>query len=169
MAHDVGEWLEGLELGKYAEAFVENGVDLRALPYLSEDDLKELGVLLGHRRILLAAIASLQNQEGTRQGEEPASGPLSRSEAERRQLTVMFCDLVGSTELSGRLDPEDLRDVMRRYQDAVAGVVARYEGHVAKFLGDAGCLPTSAGHKPMRIRQNGQFVPALMPRRRSMM
>ncbi len=73
MAHDVGEWLEGLELGKYAEAFVENGVDLRALPHLSEGDLKDLGVLLGHRRILLAAIASLQDQEGTRQGEEPAS------------------------------------------------------------------------------------------------
>ena len=136
MAQDVGDWLDGLELGKYAEAFAENGVDLRALPHLSEDDLKELGVLLGHRRILLAAIASLHDLEGTRQAEEPASEPSLRSEAERRQLTVMFCDLVGSTELSGRLDPEDLRDVMRRYQDAVSGVVARYEGHVAKFLGD---------------------------------
>ncbi len=72
MAHDVGEWLEGLELGKYAEAFVENGVDLRALPHLSEDDLKELGVLLGHRRILLAAIQSLQDQERAWQGEKPA-------------------------------------------------------------------------------------------------
>ncbi len=76
MEHDIGEWLEGLRLGKYAEVFVENGVDLRALPHLSEDDLKELGVLLGHRRILLAAIQSLQ--ERARQGEEPASEPLSR-------------------------------------------------------------------------------------------
>jgi len=136
MAHDVGEWLEGLELGKYAEAFVENGVDLRALPHLSEDDLKELGVLLGHRRILLAAIASLQDPKRARQGKEPASEPLSRSEAERRQLTVMFVDLVGSTELSVRLDPEDLREVIRSYQIAVAGEVTRYEGHVAKFMGD---------------------------------
>ncbi len=136
MAQDIGAWLEGLGLGKYAEAFVENGVDLRALPHLSEDDLKELGVLLGHRRILLAAIQSLQDQERALQGEEPASEPLSRGEAERRQLTVMFCDLVGSTELSGRLDPEDLRDVMRSYQDIVTDAVARYGGHVAKYLGD---------------------------------
>ncbi|MFQ5955672.1 MAG: adenylate/guanylate cyclase domain-containing protein, partial [Kiloniellales bacterium] len=136
MAGDVREWLEGFGLDKYAEAFVENGVDLRALPHLSEDDLKELGVLLGHRRILLAAIASFQDQESARQDQEPASEPLSRGEAERRQLTVMFCDLVGSTELSARLDPEDLREVMRRYQDTVAGLVARFEGHVAKFLGD---------------------------------
>ncbi len=117
-------------------SFVENGVDLRALPHPSEDDLKELGVLLGHRRILLAAIASLQDQERARQGEEPASEPLSRGEADRRQLTVMFCDLVGSTELSGRLDPEDLRDVMRSYQDVVTDAVAHYGGHVAKYLGD---------------------------------
>ena len=109
MAGDIREWLEGFGLDKYAEAFVENGVDLRALPHLSEDDLKELGVLLGHRRILLAAIASFQDQERARQDREPASEPFSRGEAERRQLTVMFCDLVGSTELSARLDPEDLR------------------------------------------------------------
>ncbi|MCP4317989.1 MAG: AAA family ATPase [Hyphomicrobiales bacterium] len=136
MVHDIGEWLEGLGLGKYAEAFVENGVDLRALPHLNEDDLKEMDVLLGHRRILLATIASLQDQERVQQGDESAFEPLSRGEAERRQLSVMFCDLVGSTELSRRLDPEDLREVMRHYQDAVAGSVTRYEGYVAKFLGD---------------------------------
>ncbi len=116
MAHDIGEWLEGLGLGKYAEAFVENGVDLRALPHLNEKDLKEMDVLLGHRRILLASIASLQDQDHALEAGEPASEPLSRGEAERRQLTVMFCDLVGSTELSRRLDPEDLREVMRRYR-----------------------------------------------------
>ncbi len=136
MAHDIGEWLEGLGLGKYAGAFVENGVDLRSLPHLSEADLKELGVLLGHRRIMLAEIASLQDQKRARQSDESASEPLLRGEAERRQLTVMFCDLVGSTELSGRLDPEDLRDVMRSYQDVVTDAVARYGGHVAKYLGD---------------------------------
>ena len=125
MAHDIGEWLEGLGLGKYAEAFAKNGVDLRALPHLSEDDLKELGVLLGHRRILLAAIQSLQDQKRVWQGEEPASEPLFQGEVERRQLTVMFCDLVGSTELSGRLDPEALRDVMRSYQDVVTDAVTR--------------------------------------------
>ncbi len=136
MAHDIGAWLEELGLSKYAEAFVENGVDLRALPHLSEGDLKDLGVLLGHRRILLAAIASLQDPERARQGKEPASEPLSRGEAERRQLTVMFCDLVGSTKLSVELDPEELRDVIGRYQNTVVGEVARYDGHVAKFMGD---------------------------------
>jgi len=136
MAYDVDEWLEGLGLGEYAEAFVENGVNLRSLPHLSEADLKELGVLLGHRRIMLAEIASLQDQKHARQSDESASEPLLRGEAERRQLTVMFCDLVGSTELSGRLDPEDLRDVMRSYQDVVTDAVARYGGHVAKYLGD---------------------------------
>jgi class 3 adenylate cyclase len=136
MADDIGEWLEGLELGRYAARFIENGIDLRALVYLSEDDLRELGVLLGHRRILLAAIASLQGQETTEQEKQPVPEPLSRGEAERRQVTVMFCDLVGSTELSRRLDPEDLRDVLRRYQDATAGAITRYEGYVAKFLGD---------------------------------
>ena len=94
MEHDTGAWLEGLGLGEYAEAFAKNGVDLRALPHLSEDDLKELGVLLGHRRILLAAIQSLQDRERTRQGEAPASESQSQGEVERRQLTVMFCDLV---------------------------------------------------------------------------
>ena len=136
MVHDIGTWLAELELGKYVEVFVENGVDLRALPHLTEDDLRELGVLLGHRRILLAAIASLQDQESGQQGGEPASELLSQGEAERRQLTVMFVDLVGSTELSERLDPEDLREVIRSYQNVVAGQVTRYEGHVAKFMGD---------------------------------
>jgi class 3 adenylate cyclase len=136
MVHDIGTWLEELELGRYIEVFVENGVDLRALPHLTEDDLRELGVLLGHRRILLAAIASLQDRERGQQGGAPTSELLSQGEAERRQLTVMFVDLVGSTALSERLAPEDLREVIRDYQIVVAGEVTRYEGHVAKFMGD---------------------------------
>ena len=136
MVHDIGGWLKELGLGEYAEVFAENGVDLRALPHMTEDDLRELGVLLGHRRILLAAVASLSDQEPRQPSEKITSEPSSQAEAERRQLTVMFCDLVGSTELSRRLDPEDLRNVLRRYQDAVSGAVTRYGGHVAKFLGD---------------------------------
>ncbi len=136
MAADIRKWLEGLRLDKYAEAFAENEIDLDALPHITEDDLKEIGVALGARRKLLAAIAELVpttelTPEKAAVNERPAS-----AEAERRQLTVLFCDLVGSTELSHRLDPEDLREVMRRYQDAVAGAVTRYAGHVAKYLGD---------------------------------
>ena len=93
MAHDIGEWLEGLGLGKYAEAFVENGVDLRALPHLNEDDLKELGVLLGHRRILLTAIQSLQDQERAPHGEEPATAPLSQGEVTCLRASFRNCGL----------------------------------------------------------------------------
>ena len=138
MAEDIAQWLDRLGLGQYAQAFAENGVELQHLPHLTDDDLKELGVPLGPRRHLQAAIETLSADQPSIGPTVPsAQEPEARSaEAERRQLTVMFCDLVGSTELSRRLDPEDLREVMRRYQDTVAGVVARFEGHVAKFLGD---------------------------------
>ena len=133
-----------LGLENYAESFVENDVDFRALPHLDQEDLKELGVSLGHRKVILAEISKLHTAEPVAEAPKAAAPETSSTAAERRQLTVMFCDLVGSTELSGRLDPEDLQDVMRRYQDAMAGVVARYEGHVAKFLGD-GVLAAFAG------------------------
>jgi class 3 adenylate cyclase/tetratricopeptide (TPR) repeat protein len=119
-------WLEGLGLEQYARVFAENGVDLDALPLLSDGDLERLGVLLGHRRRLLKAIAELA----------PASAATPPSEAERRQLTVMFCDLVGSTALSARLDPEDLRAVIGAYHRCVAAVIERAGGFVAKYMGD---------------------------------
>jgi len=133
MAGDIRALLEDLGFGKYAEAFVANDVDLRALPHLTDEDLKDIGVSLGHRRVILAAASKLVDESAT---EFSARGPAASIKAERRQLTVMFCDLVGSTVLSRQLDPEDLRDVMRRYQDAVAGSITRYGGHVAKYLGD---------------------------------
>ncbi len=140
MARDVGEWLDGLGLGEHAEAFARNKLELDHLPDLSEDDLKDLGVAaMGDRKTLLRAIAAIaEPTDGKAEGEAVRTKPASRraAEAERRQLTVMFVDLVGSTALSRALDPEDLREVMRRYQDAVAGSVGRYEGYVAKFLGD---------------------------------
>ena len=129
MADDIQRWLAGLGLGAFAEAFVENGVDLSLLPDLTNDDLKDMGVArVADRKCIFKAIETMVS------GAKDAA-PVSLG-AERRQLTVMFCDLVGSTALSRRLDPEDLRDVMRRYQDAVSGAVTRYGGHVAKYLGD---------------------------------
>ncbi|MEE9209469.1 MAG: adenylate/guanylate cyclase domain-containing protein [Kiloniellales bacterium] len=128
-------WLTDLGLGDYAEAFEANGVDTDLLPELTNEDLKDLGVArLADRKKLLKAIAELP-PGAVGQATEPAA---SRSEtaADRRQLTVMFVDVVGSTALSGELDPEDYREVLRAYQNACAGVVARYEGHVAKLLGD---------------------------------
>ncbi len=136
MAHDIDEWLEGLGLGRYADAFADNEIDLDALPHINEEDLKEVGVALGARRKLLAAIAELGVSDGAATRDERPDKRSAGAEAERRQLTVMFVDMVGSTALSAELDPEDLREVMGRYQDAVAGAVKRYGGHVAKYLGD---------------------------------
>ncbi len=135
---DIRQWLEGLGLGEYADAFEENLIDADVLPTLTSDDLKEIGVqAVGIRRKLLNATAALNASDGMQDVAGTGAVPDQRpTAAERRQLTVMFCDLVGSTALSRQLDPEDLRDVMRRYQDAVAGAVVRYGGYVAKYLGD---------------------------------
>ncbi len=129
MARDIEQWLEGLGLAKYVDVFVENEARLSDLLYVTEDDLKELGLPLGPRKRVLSAIQSISRDAAAEPG---ASEETTAAHAERRQLTVMFVDLVGSTELSQSLDPEDLQEVMRRYQDAVAGTVTRYEGHVAK-------------------------------------
>lgn len=129
---DIAAWLEGLGLGQYAEAFAAADVDGRALRHLTNDDLKELGVSLGHRRIILAAIADGADAAPTETPPTEAATP----DAERRQVTVLFCDMVGSTALSQKLDPEDLRGVMRAYQDSCAAAIARYDGHIAQTLGD---------------------------------
>jgi class 3 adenylate cyclase len=127
---DIGTWLHGLGLQQYEQAFRDNAIDAAVLPELTVDDLKDLGVnLVGHRRKLLAAISALRSG--------PAPDSVARAPSvERRQLTVMFCDLVGSTALSVRRDPEDLRDLIAAYHRAVADVVKRFEGFVARYMGD---------------------------------
>src|ERR1700735_4384141 len=124
---DLDRWLRSLGLEKYEAAFRENEIDERVLPSLTAEDLKELGVAaLGHRRILLDAIAALGSKTGTKTpsadagstSTTPSAAPEDR--AERRQVTVMFSDLVGSTALSARMDPEDLREVISSYQKCVA-------------------------------------------------
>jgi class 3 adenylate cyclase/predicted ATPase len=129
---EIGVWLRGLGLERYEAAFRDNEIDWEALPKLTAEDLKDLGVVLGsHRRTLLDAIAALH---GRTDGAAERASPVPA--AERRQLTVMFCDLVGSTELSSRLDPEDLREVIAVYHRAVAEVVAQFDGFIAKYMGD---------------------------------
>jgi class 3 adenylate cyclase/ABC-type transport system involved in cytochrome c biogenesis ATPase subunit len=132
---DVADWLRGLGLDKYAPAFDENAINWDVLSELTTDDLKEIGVVaVGDRRRLLAAIAALgQGASPAAQAPLPSSAP---AEAERRQLTIMFCDLVGSTPLSTRLDPEDLRDVIGAYHRAVTEVIGSFDGYVAKYMGD---------------------------------
>ena len=132
---DVGGWLRNLGLGQYEALFRANEIDADILPELSEADLEKLGVPLGHRKRLLRAISGLAAAETSAAPSAP-TGAKPRDAAERRQLTVMFCDLVGSTALSVRFDPEELREEIRAYQNAVSGVVGRYDGFVAKFMGD---------------------------------
>ena len=140
---DIVVWLRSLGLGKYEAAFRDNEIDESVLPNLTAEDLKELGVTaLGHRRKLLDAIAALRSDttapapsaDPTTTSGAPSASPEDR--AERRQVTVMFSDLVGSTALSARMDPEDLREVISAYQKCVAETVQRFGGFVAKYMGD---------------------------------
>src|SRR5215472_15209041 len=155
---DVGGWLRSLGLGQYEALFRANEIDADVLPELTGVDLEKLGVPLGHRKRLLRAISGLAapgalaatsaSPSALTGAAPPIAGSPFRNppphagegrvgvEAERRQLTIMFCDLVGSTALSVRFDPEELREELRAYQNAVSGVVARYDGFVAKFMGD---------------------------------
>jgi len=134
MKTDLGSWLDALDLDNYFDAFAANEIAFGDLPELTEGDLREMGLPIGPRRRILKAIADLKSAPAT--AVKGPAQPVAGQAAERRLLTVMFCDLVGSTALSQRLDPEDLREVMRRYQDAVAGSITRFQGHVAQFLGD---------------------------------
>jgi len=128
---EIAGWLRGLGLEQYEPVFRSNDIDGAVLPTLTAEDLKDLGIAsVGHRRRLLEAITAL------REGGEPAAKVQASAEAERRQLTVMFCDLVGSTELSTNLDPEDLREVIAAYHRGVAETVGRFAGFVAKYMGD---------------------------------
>ena len=136
---NIAAWLRGLGLERYEAAFRDNEIDSTLLPKLTADDLKDLGVtLVGHRRKLLEAIAEL-NAAGAPPEPIPfiaSSGGTATAEGERRQLTVMFCDLVGSTPLSTRFDPEDLREIVGAYHRCVADTVGRFDGFVAKYMGD---------------------------------
>jgi class 3 adenylate cyclase/predicted ATPase len=134
---DLAGWLRSVGLGQYEAAFRENAIDLSVLPDLTDQDLEKLGVLLGHRRKLLRAIAELdthQRAAGTVATAITHAPP--RDTAERRQVTVMFSDLVGSTALSTRMDPEDLREIISAYQNCTAETVQRFGGFVAKYMGD---------------------------------
>jgi class 3 adenylate cyclase len=135
----IADWLQKLGLGQYAQRFTENDISFSILTDLTDQDLEKIGVAsLGHRRLLLRAITELKVGEPV--APKPATGDIStialRDTAERRQVTVMFSDLVGSTALSARMDPEDLREVISAYQNCVAETVGRLGGFIAKFMGD---------------------------------
>jgi hypothetical protein len=141
---DIGSWLRGLGLGQYEAVFRENEIEADVLSDLTELDLEKLGLPLGPRKRLLKAIANLTADSAAPSNPAPrlSATPSTRqpppeSLAERRQVTVMFSDLVGSTALSARMDPEDLRDVIAAYQKCVTETVQRFGGFVAKYMGMA--------------------------------
>jgi class 3 adenylate cyclase len=133
---DIDGWLRGIGLAQYAEMFRANDIDIELLRRLTNDDLKDIGVVsFGHRKKLREAIAELAGAVPV--SPQPALiEPKAQDGAERRQVTVMFSDLVGSTALSARMDPEDLREVISAYQKSVAETVQRFGGFVAKYMGD---------------------------------
>ena len=139
---DIAEWLGRQGLGQYAQTFAENHIDYSVLPDLTEDDLEKLGISLGHRKKLLRAIDEIWGTRQTRDtmkvartGAE-ATSPAQHRDAEFRQITVMFCDLVGSTQLSEKLDPEDLQKIIDSYRRECSTAIRRYGGEVARYLGD---------------------------------
>ena len=139
---DVTGWLDQHGLARYAQTFIENNIEYDVLPDLTENDLKNLGVSLGHRKTLLRAIETLavarqaSTTTATAQPVTEALLPSEHREAERRQITVLFCDLVGSTQLSEKLDPEDLQALIEAYRSACTAAIKRYEGYVARYFGD---------------------------------
>jgi class 3 adenylate cyclase/predicted ATPase/DNA-binding transcriptional ArsR family regulator len=134
-AGDIGAWLRATGLGKYEDTFRRNEIDVAILGDLTSDDLREMEIPLGDRKRLLKAIAA-RSATPAREAPAPAVSAGGEAVVERRQLTILFCDLVGYTELSGRLDPEDVADTMRGYRACCTEVLARWDGYIAKFLGD---------------------------------
>ena len=135
---DVGDWLRSLGLGQYEAVFRENEIDGKVLTKLTTEDLKDLGVtIIGHRRTILSAIGELSTALlRVAPPLEMTTPKIADESAERRQLTVMFCDLVGSTAMSARLDPEDMRGVFAAYHKCCASLIRSNGGFVAKYMGD---------------------------------
>ena len=134
---DVADWLRSLGLGQYEAVFRDSEIDADVLPELTDQHLKDLGVSLGHRLKILRAIRALGGTAPSL--EQPQSEPKARDTAEpaeRRQLTLMFCDLVGSTAMSARLDPEDMRGIIGAYHKCCASLIERNGGFIAKYMGD---------------------------------
>jgi len=144
MTRSIRQWLEHLGLTQYADAFLSNHIDVELLPQITDQVLKDIGVAsAGHRMRMLNSITKLpsavdesQHPVATSRSINSERAPAFTKDAERRQLTILFCDLVGSTELSQRLDAEQYRNLVRAYQSICEAIITRYEGHVAQYLGD---------------------------------
>src|SRR6266700_3131581 len=130
----ISAWLDSLGLSRYAAAFDENAVDLDVVSELTEVDLERMGIALGHRKRILRAIST--SPLVSRVVATTQTVPSQQSESEKRQLTVLFCDLVGSTSLAVQLDPEDLSTIIRRFQSTCTSIITHKGGYVARYMGD---------------------------------
>ena len=163
---EIAQWLEGLGLSEYLAKFSENHIDVPVLRDLTDQDLKDRGVVLGDRRKMLRAIRELD--AASAHPPESSVAPGSQAGAERRQLTLMFCDLVGSTALSTRLDVEDLRGILGAYHRCCAKLVADHGGFVAKYMGDGVLVyfgyPQAHEHDAERAVQAGLALVEAVPK-----
>jgi class 3 adenylate cyclase len=151
----IADWLRKLGLERYEAAFRNNEIDWEALPKLTAEDLRDLGVVLGtHRQRLLDAIISLRSEAPAADIVAVSPDTSAQTDAERRQLTVMFCDLVGSTELSARIDPEDLREIIGAYHRTVAEVVSEFDGSPGIWA--TGCSSISVTRRRTRTMPNAR-------------
>ena len=153
----IAEWLASIGLSEYAQRFADNAIDLSVIRDLTEQDFKDLGVPLGHRRKMLRAIAELD--ASALAPAETTTEPALRDEAERRHLTVMFCDLVGSTALSARLDPEEMWRVIASYHACISEVIGRYQGMIARYMGDGVLAYFGYPRARKRMMPNRQCAP----------
>src|SRR5262245_4018926 len=167
---DIELWLKNIDLEKYAEIFARHDIDLDVVSSLNEQDLEKLGLSLGHRRKFLAAVAKLRAgsvQSTDHPTQMDAPGPEVAS-VERRQVTVVFSDLVGSTALASQLDPEDMDLLLQEYRKVCAAIVSRYDGHVAQYLGDGIVaffgFPTAQEHAAERAVRAGLEIAAAVSR-----
>ena len=165
---DVGDWLRGLGLEQYEALFRESDIDPEVLPELTDQHLKDLGVSFGHRLKMLRAIREMARDAPVKAQPSPPAGPKPQDAAERRQLTVMFCDLVGSTAMSARLDPEEMRGIIGAYHRCCSELIERNGGFVAKYMGD-GVLayfgyPQAHEHDAERAVQAGLAIVEAAPK-----
>jgi class 3 adenylate cyclase len=147
---DVEAWLDGLDLGQYQAVFRDGRINADMLPQLSEQRLQDIGIPLGHRLRMLRAIREL--------AAAPSAGARGQDAPERRQLTIMSCDLVGSTALTAQLDPEDMADLIRAFRAAVAAAIVRFDGRVAKWSGD-GAMVYFGYPAPMKTMPSARCTP----------
>ena len=167
---DIETWLKNIGLEKYVEIFAKHDIDLDVAPDLSEQDLEKLGLSLGHRKKFVTAAAKLR-AGGAQATIAPAQGDASDPDAtrvERRQVTVVFSDLVGSTALASQLDPEDMSRLLHEYREACAAIIGRYDGHVAQYLGDGILVyfgfPSAQEHAAERAVRAGLEIVAAVGR-----